>query len=326
MYGPPPKPVEPCRAADTRRGALTWPDTASRSRYLHPVRRVVNAVGRVLVTVGILLLLFVAYQLWGTGFYEASQQSNLKSDFRAQQAQAERAAAPVSGTTTTTTPLPPPPEGDPLGIIRIPKIGLDRAIVQGITVPDLRKGPGHYPDTPMPGQLGNAAIAGHRTTYGAPFNRLDEVVPGDEIDVVTLAGTFRYRVTRQLIVSPKQTEVLNPTADATLTLTTCNPKYSARERLVVQATLDLPHSPEPAKSSVPKSRTRHLAIDDLAGTRESRLPVIWWALIVAAIGGLWWWLFHRKPRWWVWVLGAIPFLALYAVFCFYLERVLPPGF
>ena len=99
--------------------------------------------------------------------------------------------------------MPPPPEGDAIGLIRIPKIGLDRAIVQGVTVPDLRKGPGHYPDSPMPGQLGNAAIAGHRTTYGAPFNRLDELVAGDEITIVTLAGTFHYPVTEQLVVSPR---------------------------------------------------------------------------------------------------------------------------
>ena len=72
--------------------------------------------------------------------------------------------------------------------IHIPKIGLDRAVVQGVGVPDLRKGPGHYPDSPMPGQLGNAAIAGHRTTYGAPFNRIDELAPGDEITIVTVVG------------------------------------------------------------------------------------------------------------------------------------------
>ena len=203
------------------------------------MRRTANVTGRVLVTVGTLLLLFVAYQLWGTGIYEAREQSRLQGEVKQQIAHSRAARAPVSGTTTTTTPPPPPPEGEGIGLIHIPKIGLDRAVVQGVAVPDLRKGPGHYPDSPMPGQLGNAAIAGHRTTYGAPFNRIDELAPGDEITIVTVSGSFHYTVTGQLVVTPKQTEVLDATADATLTLTTCNPKYSARERLVVKARLDV---------------------------------------------------------------------------------------
>jgi sortase A len=295
------------------------------SRYRHPVRRTANATGRVLVTVGTLLLLFVAYQLWGTGIYEAREQSRLQGELKKQIAESRAARAPVAGTTTTTAPPVPPAEGDGLGLIHIPKIGLDRAIVQGVAVPDLRKGPGHYPDSPMPGQLGNAAIAGHRTTYGAPFNRIDELAPGDEITIVTVSGTFHYTVTGQLIVSPKQTEVLDPTPNATLTLTTCNPKYSARERLVVKARLDVKQSPKPTKPAVIPASKR-TAVDDLAGTKESRIPVIWWGLIVAIFGGAWWWCFHKKSLWYVWVLGAIPFLAAYAVFCFYLERVLPPGY
>ena len=289
------------------------------------MRRTVNATGRVLVTVGTLLLLFVAYQLWGTGIYEAREQDRLQSELKKQIAESKVARAPVSGTTTTTLPPAPPPDGEGLGLIHIPKIGVDRAIVQGVAVPDLRKGPGHYPDSPMPGQLGNAAIAGHRTTYGAPFNRIDELAIGDEITIVTVSGTFHYSVIKQLIVSPKQTEVLDPTPDATLTLTTCNPKYSARERLVVQARLDVTQSPKPTKPApIPVSdRTK---VDDLSGSKESRLPVIWWGLVVLAVGGAWWWLFRKKSRWFVWVAGAIVFLGAYAVFCFYLERVLPPGY
>jgi sortase A len=287
------------------------------------VRRTVNATGRVLVTVGTLLLLFVAYQLWGTGIYEAREQSRLQSDIKHQIARADQARREVSGTTTTTVPPTPPAEGDPVGIITIPKVGLTRAVVQGVGVPDLRKGPGHYPNSPMPGQIGNAAIAGHRTTYGAPFNRIDELANGDEIVVTTVSGTFHYRVTGQLVVTPDHTEVLDPTPDATLTLTTCNPKYSARQRLVVKARLDADASPAPAPPKLPDSR---LVVTDVGGAKESRVPVFWWALIVATIGGLWWWVFHRRPRWWVWVLGVIPFLAAYGAFCFYLERVLPPGY
>lgn len=294
------------------------------------MRRATNAIGRVLITAGILILLFVAYQLWGTNFYEAAQQSGLKRDFREAQGQLRDAAAPVSGTTTTTQPLPPPPEGDALGIIKIDKIGLNRALVQGVTVPDLRKGPGHYPDAPMPGQLGNVAIAGHRTTYGAPFNAIDELVVGDDITVVTLAGTFHYTVTEQLIVSPREVSVLDPTPDATLTLTTCHPEYSARQRLVVKATLDVKRSPKPSKprpsTGAATTASNRATIEDLAGEPASRVPLIWIGLLAAGVGALWWWAFRRRPKWYVWVGGAIPFLAVYAVFCFFLERILPPGF
>jgi sortase A len=304
---------------------VSWSGAAPGSRYRRPVRRAANVTGRVLITVGTLVLLFVAYQLWGTGIYEAREQSRLQGQLKQEIAQSKAARHEVSGTTTTTTPPPPPPEGDGLGLIHIPKIGLDRAIVQGVAVPDLRKGPGHYPDSPMPGQLGNAAIAGHRTTYGAPFNRIDELAPGDEITVTTVSGTFHYSVTGQLIVTPKQTEVLDPTPDATLTLTTCNPKFSARERLVVKAKLDVRSSPKPTKPA-PVAVSKRTKIDDLSGKKESRLPVIWSGLLVLAVGGAWWWLWRKRSRWFVWVSGAIVFLGVYAVFCFYLERVLPPGY
>ncbi len=290
------------------------------------MRRTVNWLGRALVTIGILMLLFVAWQLWGTGLYESAQQHALRSDFERARADHAKAAKPVAGTTTTTVPIAVPPEGDPVAVIHIPKIGVDQTVVQGTGVPDLRKGPGHYPDSPMPGQLGNAAIAGHRTTYGAPFNRLDELAPGDEIIIQTLTSTWRYSVTGQQVVTPKQVEVLDQTPTATLTLTTCNPKYSARERLVIKASLEEAKSPEPTKPAPPLLTGATAQPDDLSGSQQSRLPAIWAAFVVAAVGGAWWYLFHRKRTWWVWVLGVIPFLAAYALFCFYLERVLPPGF
>ncbi len=84
--------------------------------------------------------------------------------------------------------------GDALARIEIPTIGLDAKVVSGVQPADLKNGPGHYPDTPMPGQLGNSAIAGHRTTYGQPFYRLDEVEPGDEIVLTTVQGRFVYRM------------------------------------------------------------------------------------------------------------------------------------
>ncbi len=293
------------------------------------MRRIIGGTGRALVTIGILILLFVAYQLWGTGFYEAREQSKLKSEFaqnvKLAKAQAARDRA-ATATTTTTLPPPPPAVGEPIGIIQIPKIGLDRAIVQGIGVPDLRRGPGHYPATPLPGQLGNAAIAGHRTTYGAPFNRIDELGIGDPILIQTVSGTFRYTVTQQLVVSPKEVSVLDPTAEATLTLTTCNPKFSASQRLVVKAVLDPERSPEPVKAP-PEPVVSRASLDDaLSGRGEPRLPTVWFGLLTALIGALWWLVFHRYHRWTTWFMGVIPFAVVLFVFYYHLERLLPANY
>jgi sortase A len=121
--------------------------------------------------------------------------------------------------------------------------------VEGVSVRDLQKGPGHYPSTPLPGQAGNAAIAGHRTTYGAPFGDLGRLATGDEMLVTTRAGEFRYVIDRIDIVSPGQVEVLDPTPEARLTLTTCHPKYTARQRLVVSGVLVGPAPADPAPTA-----------------------------------------------------------------------------
>jgi sortase A len=290
------------------------------------MRRIIGGVGRGLVTVGILILLFVAYQLWGTGLYEAREQDRLQSEFAKALAKEKAEARRAADVTTTTVPMLPPPVGDAVGLIEIPKIGLLRAVVQGIGVPDLRKGPGHYPATPLPGQLGNAAIAGHRTTYGAPFNRLDELANGDEIIVRTLAGEFRYKVVRQLVVSPKEVYVLDPTPNATLTLTTCNPKYSATTRLVVQAELDSSASPEPQVAPPQPVASRASLDDALSGRGESKLPTYWWGLIAIVFGAMWWLIFHRYHRWTTWFMGAIPFAVVLFIFYYHLERLLPANY
>lgn len=304
------------------------------------MRRVVGFTGRSLVTAGILILLLVAYQLWGTGIYEARAQARLKDQFHAAQrthpstttTTAPPDTAPTPSSETTTTAGPPPPEGDAVAIIRIPKIGVERAVVQGVSLPDLRKGPGHYPNTPLPGQLGNAAIAGHRTTYGAPFNRLDEVDTGDEIDVSTLFGNYRYTITERQVVKPSQIEVLDPPKDPTvaeLTLTTCNPKYSASQRLIVHAVLDKPTSapPQPAPPPHVNSKGKIDVTDNgqagLSGTKQSHWPAYAWGVIVAILGALWWLAFHRYPRWTTWFAGAIPFAVVLFVFFTYFERLLP---
>jgi sortase A len=125
--------------------------------------------------------------------------------------------------------------GDALGRLRIPAISLDTIVVEGTEGADLRSGPGHYEDTVLPGQRGTVGIAGHRTTYGAPFRAIDELARGDRIELRMPYGTFTYRVERTRIVAPTQVDVVERVAYDRLVLTACHPLYSAEERIVVFA-------------------------------------------------------------------------------------------
>jgi sortase A len=159
------------------------------------------------------------------------------------------AAAVVQAPTTIAAPAPRtkpaalPPERAKsaivkVGEIRIPKIGLVHPVFDGVTLTVIDHGPGHWPGSAMPGQLGNAVFAGHRVTHSHPFKRVNELVAGDEIVFVTDRGEFRYRMTKQEIVGPKDTWIVNPTPDATLTLFACHPPGSARQRIVIRAVFE----------------------------------------------------------------------------------------
>ena len=128
-------------------------------------------------------------------------------------------------------------EGEALGMIRIPSIGVDWVLFGGVLPSTINKGPGHMPWTPLPGQPGNAVISGHRTTHGAPFFDLDQLAPGDVIEVETAIGVHQYTVRESFIVTPYDVWVTDPKPGAWLTLTTCHPKFSAAKRLIVQAEL-----------------------------------------------------------------------------------------
>jgi sortase A len=313
--------------------------------------RVLGAVGRTFITAGVLILLFVAYQLWGTGIREAQAQNRLEDEFAEVLADAgEDGPATTSSTSSTTSttdeaggsttttaappatapPLEPVPEGEPTARIVIPEIGVDKIVVEGVSLRDLKKGPGHYPETPLPGQEGNAAIAGHRTTYGAPFHRIDELEPGDEIRVETVQGEFRYLVSEQLIVAPTQVDVLEDKGDDRLTLTACHPKYSARQRIVVVALLApeveaLPRPTRPEGSEAEPAPTP-ASLDDIDGEGAPALPAILLGVLCAVIWLLAWLLGRVWRSWPAYALG-LPFF-LVSLFFFFEEfsRLLPSSF
>jgi sortase A len=303
--------------------------------------RVLGAIGRVLISAGTLVLLFVVYQLWGTGIQEARAQSSLENEFEEVLADAGVDAGTQGSTTATTappvaaTPPPTPPEGDAVAHLVIPDIGVDKIVVEGVGVGDLKRGPGHYPGSPLPGQPGNAAIAGHRTTYGAPFFRLDELAPGAEIMVTTLQGSFRYEVFETQIVDKSQVDVLNEFGDNRLTLTACHPKYSARQRIVIIAKLAANVTPAPAapvdtSAQVP-DQTDDSALEaglDAGLSGEHASP--WPAIMLGFACGLIWlaaWLVSKMVRPVVaYAVGAPIFFVVLFFFYESFSRLLPANF
>jgi sortase A len=224
----------------------------SRRRPRSRIRRATRVAGALLVAAAILLLGNVAWQLWGTGIATAHDQQRLGQQFKA--AVHHQAVAPATAWRSAAVPASPSADvvaavgasasqptlaaGTVFGHLVIPRIGASYYVVEGVGSSQLAEGPGHYPGTAAIGAAGNVGVAGHRTTHGAPFYNLNKLKAGDPIYLTNTAGKmFTYRVTTQFVVAPSDGAVLDPTPAPTLTLTTCNPRFSAAQRLIVQATL-----------------------------------------------------------------------------------------
>lgn len=206
-------------------------------RFRRRVDTALGVVGKTFITAGLLLLGLVAYQLWGTGIETQRAQAKLHREFTQLIATATTTAA-VSPTGSAPPVTAPNRPNSALALLEVPTAGIADIVVEGASTSALRHGPGHVPRTALPGEPGNSAIAGHRTTYGAPFADLDRVVIGDTATVTTAKGRFVYEVIDVAIIKPNQTEVLRPQKNKTLlTLITCNPRYSTSQRLVVVAEL-----------------------------------------------------------------------------------------
>ncbi len=261
-----------------------------------------RAVGGALLAASLLLVLFVAYQLWFTGLIQHHDQGSLRTEFERSLTDPTRSGRPAgSGGTPTAGTVPAP--GRPVALLVIPRIAVNQVVVEGVGATQLALGPGHYPGTPLPGQPGNAAIAGHRTTHGAPFYNLNLLADGDLIEVTTDQGTFRYRVAGSEVVAPGDGAVLDPTTTSQLTLTTCTPRFSAARRLVVVARLV--SSPAPSDRAAPVTRTAAAGgtapePDPLTRASDWAWLVAWGVVAVALVtvtvvarrrlGGRWRWL------------------------------------
>ena len=205
---------------------------------MNALRAGARGLGELLISLGVVLLLFVAWQLWWTDVTADRAQATTTESIQQQWSKHPESApgATVNGKVT------PVPLGDAFALIRIPRFGKKyvKPIFQGTELSILDKGVGHYDKTQMPGEIGNFAVAGHRVTYGKPFNEIATIKPGDAIVIETATTWYVYRAVRHVIVTPDHVDVVAPVPQhpgqkpsaAWMTMTACHPEFSARERYV----------------------------------------------------------------------------------------------
>lgn len=212
------------------------------------MQRKLQIFGWTLIWSGAFLLGYAGYELLVTDLINARIQNAAASQVVDTLQVARQELPPVEVVPTSEGqddsqnvefhPEDPPEVGEEFAILRVPRLGLEVVVFEGVDVETLKKGPGHMPGTALPGQPGNAVLSGHRTTYGRPFFDFDQLRPGDRIEVETAIGTHVYELQEEwFIVEPTDVWVTDDRLGGWLTLTTCHPKFSARQRLIVTAKL-----------------------------------------------------------------------------------------
>ncbi|MCL6472455.1 MAG: class E sortase [Firmicutes bacterium] len=202
------------------------------------LNRILKLAGLALTGIAVFILVQAAY----TDIYAGLTQKRLRDDWSKSIAK-KPPPTMTSIQRSTTTTLAAINErlrsqvvyGKPFARLVIPKINLDAIVLEGVSADVLAKGPGHMEGTAYPGEIGNVVISGHRVTYSRPFFDLDKLTIGDPIYIYALTDKFTYRVVEQKVVKPTEISVTDPTPDRTLTLTTCNPRFSAKTRLIIVA-------------------------------------------------------------------------------------------
>jgi sortase A len=227
--------------------------------------QIVRFVASVLIVSGALLLLDVAVTLAWQEPISALIANHEQSQLRHQLTRLEKLSAGDGRAVASTRDEPARfaalaaraktrvRTGHALGRISLPSLAESIVLVQGTDSASLRKGPGHYPDTPLPGQAGTVAIAGHRTTYLAPFRKLDQLDPGDQVVLEMPYGRFVYTVQETRIVGPRAFWVTKSVGYPRLVLTACHPLYSAAKRIVVFAKLTEEESRDSSRRTSPTS-------------------------------------------------------------------------
>jgi sortase A len=248
----PDKAVRPPRPTDAQPKPTDRPIRSHRPVFDpdHWLRSSARTVGELMITSGLILLLFAAYEVWGKAVIVNDHQRDLDSQLNHDWAGQPDPTVSARPGATPPPPLAAPPGGS-IARLYIPRLGNHWVVVQGVETKDIRYAPGHYPDSAKPGEIGNFSVAGHRCP--AIFWDLDQMKAGDMIVVETRTDYYVYTTTTSEIVAPTAVEVVAPVPDhpgetptvAMLTLTTCNPKWDNYQRLIVHAKL-LRHQPRSA--------------------------------------------------------------------------------
>jgi LPXTG-site transpeptidase (sortase) family protein len=241
--------VVPLRATRTDDGYRSVHSELTRPTVGSVVRAVARTTGEVLITFGLIVLLFAAYEVWGKTAIINAHQNDLNNQL------AQAWDSPTVGPSGPSASALPPLAGGAIGRLYIPKLHLQWVVVEGVTLRDIRYAPGHYPSTAMPGQVGNFSVAGHRSP--GIFWDLDQVHAGDWLVVETKTHWYVYQVYLNHIVTPHSVEVIAAVpnkngvaaSEADLTMTTCNPKWDNYQRMAVHAklTMTLPHDLRPTQ-------------------------------------------------------------------------------
>ena len=261
--------------------------------------RVPRVAGVLIGGLGVLIILLLGYVYVFTPVSAARSQHTLLEQIQAQPLHTYQLAEGKV-----------PPDGSPLAVLEIPSLHLDQAVVQGTNVHDLQNGPGHMPTSSLPGQRGNAVIAGRRATYGAPFGSIGSLRRGQTIVVIDGLGTFHYRVTSVVYAESGRHDVVTQSADNRLTLVTAGSGFWPSGRLAVIAVLEgkpFPHL-APTHFAAPVSEL------GLAGNAASGALFVLWSLLFFVLLSVSAWLLRRWSQPVVVILLAVPVLLLVALF------------
>ena len=217
---------------------------------MRAVRTVVGVVGELLITAGLVIMLYVVWTLYWVGAIEGGKQADVVAAMEQQFALTAPAGGATGGPTPTGAPsvMAVPPIGQVYAILRIPRLGSGWAkpVYEGVGLDVLAKGLGHYPASDQPGEVGNVAIAGHRAGHGNPLIDIDAIRGGDRLIIETREGWFVYRVQRHKIVPPADWAVVAPVPERPgakpterwFTLTSCEPRYGSLNRYIVFSLLE----------------------------------------------------------------------------------------
>jgi len=277
-----------------------------------------------MVAAGVLILEFTAYLFFGTDLVQSHSQKVLT------QVVDYALPAPLHvWNDASPVPIPSQPGpalGQPLGRIIIPAIHLNQVVLQGRTPGILSAGPGHYPGTPMPGEAGNVAIAGHRTTWGRPFWALADLKADDKIILATPRGRFLYRVRSETVVDPHDVSVLGQAVPApSLTLTTCTPKFSAAQRLILTASLASEQVVQPSAVKTIKTLEHDVMVTERPSALASWLMALLWLCMGLAGLQLCFSLRNWRNHFFFTAIGVAAVPVAFLGTCFWLSPVLPTG-